>query len=207
MIIMKFIIADDFGLTHGVNLAILECYKNNLITRGSLMTNQEYTNEAIDMIIKNDLEFGLHFNLTQGNALSDNSLLSKEFFYEASIEWIEKELNAQLKVISDNGLKISHIDMHHNMNFKRSDVNTLLLKYSNLVRSSKESCDVFSENISDEPLVFAIVNRNIKEIYLHPGYNDSLLERLSYYSDRRERELEVLVNNKEILNIVLELKE
>lgn len=200
---MKFIIADDFGLTHGVNLAILECYKNNLITRGSLMTNQEYTNEAIDMIINNDLDFGLHFNLTQGNALSDNSILSKEFFYEASIEWIEEELNAQLKIIYDKGLSISHIDMHHNMNFKRDDVNDLLLKYSNLVRDSNKSHDVFNNDISDESLVLSIVNKNIDEIYLHPGYNDSLLESLSHYSLRREKELNVLINNKDIINIIL----
>lgn len=204
---MKIIIADDFGMTHGVNVAILECYKDNLITRGSLMTNQKYTDEAINIIIDNGLEFGLHFNLTQGNALCDNSELSKEFFNTAPIEWIEKELNTQLKVIYDKGLSISHIDMHHNMNFKRTDVNDLLLKYSNLVRDSNKSYDVFANDISDESLVLAIVNQNIDELYLHPGYNDSLLESLSHYSSRREKELNVLINNRDIINIILGSKE
>ena len=57
--------ADDFGISKGVNAAIKKAYDEGILNSASLMVNQKYAADAVEMS-KNmpDLMLGLHVNLT-----------------------------------------------------------------------------------------------------------------------------------------------
>ena len=65
MAIKKIFNADDFGISKGVNAAIVKAHKEGILNSASLMVNQKYASEAVDLASDMpDLELGLHINLT-----------------------------------------------------------------------------------------------------------------------------------------------
>src|SRR5574344_1685074 len=57
--------ADDFGISKGVNAAIAKAYNEGILNSTSLMINQKYAKEAIELSKEMPkLEMGLHINLT-----------------------------------------------------------------------------------------------------------------------------------------------
>ncbi len=123
--------ADDFGLTPGVNRAVIEAHTNGILTSATLMANMPAFNEAVRLAKENPtLGVGLHFNITQGlpvaNASTVGSLLNErgEFFGTSTallrrwltgklrIQEIEIELRAQIEKVHQAGLRLTHIDSH-----------------------------------------------------------------------------------------------
>jgi hopanoid biosynthesis associated protein HpnK len=130
---MKYLIvnADDFGLTAGVNRAVIEGHTRGLITSATIMANMPSFDEAVRLAKENPtLGVGLHFNITQGRPVADAPNLSAlvndqgEFF--GSTEVLAKklligklrivevivELRAQIERVFDAGLRLTHIDSH-----------------------------------------------------------------------------------------------
>src|SRR5262249_60976007 len=69
--------ADDFGLTTGVNRAIIEGHTRGAITSATLMANMPAFDAAVRLA--NDhpsLGVGLHINITQGRPVADASRVS-----------------------------------------------------------------------------------------------------------------------------------
>ena len=65
MVTKKIFNADDFGISKGVNAAIVKAYKEGILNSASLMVNQKYTNEAVKLAKEmSNLEMGIHLNLT-----------------------------------------------------------------------------------------------------------------------------------------------
>ena len=59
--------ADDFGLTSGVNRAIMELHSSGLVTSTSLMARAGATEEAIDLAVRTPtLGVGCHVVLVDG---------------------------------------------------------------------------------------------------------------------------------------------
>lgn len=127
---MKLIInADDFGYSPGINRGILFGFRRGAITSTSLMINQPFTAEALQMIkAYPDLQSGLHINLTRGRPVSDirdvGSLIDEkgyfkkaEYFYGDSIlaDEVEKEILAQIKCFIEAGLEPTHLDAHQHV--------------------------------------------------------------------------------------------
>ncbi len=122
---MRLIInGDDFGITHGCNLALIECYQKGMMTSTSLMTNMPFALEAASLAKKNPgLSVGLHFCLTAGRPLTDVPSLVKEdgtfdksilFTQKASVEQMRQELQAQYdEFIRLMGKKPDHLNSHH----------------------------------------------------------------------------------------------
>ena len=71
--------ADDFGYSKSVNKAITDCFKQNLINRTTIMVNMPYTEEAVLLAKENGFSdcVGLHINLTEGKALSEECAKSE----------------------------------------------------------------------------------------------------------------------------------
>ena len=68
--------ADDFGATRGINQAIIEAYNQGILNAASLMINQKYALEAVELSKKTEgLELGLHLTLTNGPSLSGHEKL------------------------------------------------------------------------------------------------------------------------------------
>ena len=63
--------ADDFGLTRSISEKIIDTFKVGNLSSTSLMVNTPGSEYAIDLAKNHpELGLGLHFNLTEGKALS-----------------------------------------------------------------------------------------------------------------------------------------
>jgi hopanoid biosynthesis associated protein HpnK len=124
--------ADDFGLTPGVNRAIIELHAAGLVTSTSLMARAGATDEAIELARATpSLGVGCHVVLVDGEpvlppekipSLVDartghfpNSLttfLLRFFTGRLRAEEIEAEVAAQISLLQQRGVRLTHIDTH-----------------------------------------------------------------------------------------------
>jgi len=124
--------SDDFGLCHAVNEAIIEGYRDGIITSGSLMVSAPWAPEAIRFLKSNPhYAVGIHVTLTNS---FDNirigpvmpvdrvrSLVNAQGCFHETVEGmnaradpehIEREVRAQIERALEYGLNISHVDNH-----------------------------------------------------------------------------------------------
>lgn len=123
--------ADDFGITAGVNRAIIEGHQHGIITSATLMVNMSGFDEAVQLATENPkLGVGLHFNITQGEPIANRekiqSLLNSKLEFTGtsttlaqrsllgrlSSAEIEIELRAQIEKALRAGIKLTHVDSH-----------------------------------------------------------------------------------------------
>lgn len=118
--------ADDLGLTHGVNLGIVECYKNGVVNSASLMTTTPYFEEAVSLIQEHGLQnIGLHFNLTEFPPLlpGHKTIVDEKGVFirticdkeNVDLKEVEAELEAQYQRAISAGVLITHFDSHHHI--------------------------------------------------------------------------------------------
>ena len=124
--------ADDFGLTAGVNRAIVELHRAGLLTSTTLMAKAAATEEAIELALSEPkLGVGCHVVLVDGEPL----LLPRDLPTLAQAETgrfhpklgafltrlltgrirsaeIEAEAAAQITLLQNRGLRLTHIDTH-----------------------------------------------------------------------------------------------
>ena len=135
--------ADDFGLTSGVNHAVIELFRALALTSATLMATAEQLNEAVTLAKQSpSLGVGCHVVLVDGtpalppslipsligpssqNGTSFRSKLST-FITDLlrgriSDTEIEAEATAQIKKLQQAGIPITHIDTHkHTHTFPR----------------------------------------------------------------------------------------
>jgi hopanoid biosynthesis associated protein HpnK len=137
--------ADDFGLTEGVNRAILDGHRNGIITSTTLMANGMAFDSAVAAALTTpDLGVGVHLNLTQGHPVSPGShvpsiVTSEGSFYSspgvlamqilrrrAKLKDIETELRKQIEKIASTGLRITHLDGHKHIHLLPSIFDVVL---------------------------------------------------------------------------------
>jgi chitin disaccharide deacetylase len=121
--------ADDFGLTSGVNRAIIEGNRLGIVTSATLMANARATDAAIDLAkAQPGLKTGCHVVLIDGVPLKANlqSLTNgsprfrtslKEFSIAAlrkqiSAEEVQQEVEAQVRKVQSRGITLTHLDSH-----------------------------------------------------------------------------------------------
>ncbi len=117
--------ADDFGLTNGINYAIVDAYKHGVLTSATLMANMPAAMHAITLAKENPkLAVGVHLTLTVGkpilsveNSLTVNGKFHSQHYYMNGGTIVEQELydewDAQIQYLLNEGLVLSHIDSHH----------------------------------------------------------------------------------------------
>ena len=89
--------ADDFGLNHDVNMAIVEAFEKGYITNTTIMANMPGFEEAVSLSKEHGFfeKVGLHFNIFEGYPLSekmkeaslfieDGEMTSFKFFHQSS---------------------------------------------------------------------------------------------------------------------------
>ncbi len=121
--------ADDFGLTSGVNRAIIEGNRSGIVTSATLMANAKAAESAIDLAkAQPSLKTGCHVVLIDGVPLTANlpSLTNgsshfrtslKQFALAAirgqiSADEIQQEAEAQIRNIKSRGIVLTHLDSH-----------------------------------------------------------------------------------------------
>ena len=124
--------ADDFGLTEGVNRAILELHAAGVLTSTTLMAQAAATVEAIEIARSTPaLGVGCHVVLVDGEpvlspqqipSLADTStgrfhptlgaFLQRLLTGRIRFAEIEAEAAAQIELLQSNGVVLTHIDTH-----------------------------------------------------------------------------------------------
>ncbi len=134
----KIINADDFGISPGVNRAIIAAYRQGALNSAGMMMNVAYTDEAVALYKQNSgLRVGVHLNLTnQQNQrpvaapkdiplLVDKdgnlkhgfvSLMILSFFKKKELQrQSEIEMRAQIDKALAAGITPSHLDSHRHV--------------------------------------------------------------------------------------------
>lgn len=123
--------ADDFGLTSGVNRAIIELHRAAVLTSTTLMARAMATDEAIELAGANtSLGVGCHVQLVDGEPILSPreipTLVEEPGHFPASITQfvtrllarrirsveIEAEVRAQIEFLQGRGVTITHVDTH-----------------------------------------------------------------------------------------------
>lgn len=126
--------ADDFGYSPKVNDAVCECFRRGLINRTTVMVNMPFCEDALKLARENGFleKVGLHLNLTEGRALSEemrnsplcdeNGIMKGTFHipFKARIYLNKKIRNAiyaeavaQMEKYFEMGFKLKHMDSHN----------------------------------------------------------------------------------------------
>lgn len=145
--------ADDYGQSHAISQAIIDLVKAKRLSAVSCMvTTADWPVYAKQLIsYKHNISIGLHFNLTEGNFLSNTSkgfsalpsLLLKSHFRWLSKRAIGAELNAQLDRFTDTmGMLPDFIDGHQHIHHFPVIRDVLLEIYEEKLR--KHGCCVRS---------------------------------------------------------------
>jgi len=127
--------ADDFGLTQGVNRAIVEAHSQGIVTSSTLMANGRAFDDAVRRAASaTGLSVGCHVVLVDGSPVfkknrTATTLLNEKFddgrFYDSlngfalrllrgriNLDDIESEAAAQIRKLQAAGIVVSHLDTH-----------------------------------------------------------------------------------------------
>lgn len=124
--------ADDFGLTSGVNRAIVELHRSGVLTSTTLMAKAAATEAALALALENpSLGVGCHIVLVDGEPVLAPSkvptlieastgrfpsalttFLRRLYTGRIRSEEIAAEAAAQIALLQSRGLRLTHIDTH-----------------------------------------------------------------------------------------------
>ena len=126
--------ADDFGLTEGVNQAILRGHREGIITSTSLLANGRAFDSAVALTRESpSIGVGVHLNLTEGAPLCSPSSLRglvdpggsfcltsarlalRLLCGAVGLNPVERELRAQIERLLAAGIRPTHLDSHKHM--------------------------------------------------------------------------------------------
>ena len=126
--------ADDFGKSEDVNAEILKAIDSGRITSTTIMANTVLWNDIHSIIDANpQVSYGVHLNLTEGNALTNSKVLydfgivDKNNIFIGEIRYVKSftqellsaiydELDEQINtIVGKEKIRISHFDGHHHI--------------------------------------------------------------------------------------------
>lgn len=159
--------ADDFGMSRGVNNAIINLAINRKISATTVMVNMPFWRQVVDLLKLEYFDIGLHFNIVKGRPVSSiedvNSIVDSEGnFYPRNIliqrfkaglvdtdditTEFENQFNLLLSMI---GERMTHIDSHHglhNLHWVCASILKAKVSFSRLIIRSDLSFYIKPEN-------------------------------------------------------------
>lgn len=137
--------ADDFGRSASVNAAVLQAYREGVLTSASLMVTGDAADEAVALAHKMpSLAVGLHLVVVDGRPALPPSRIPHlvngkgqfrddavragvtYFFRRAAQEELAQEMEAQFNRFAGTGLELSHVDGHLHMHLHPTVLRLLL---------------------------------------------------------------------------------
>jgi chitin disaccharide deacetylase len=123
---MKYLIvtADDLGLAKSINEGIAKACREGIVRSVSVIPTGAAFGDALKVIKDLGLkEIGAHLSLTETKPLLETSKFYKNhnqffkdiFFRNPDLEWIRRELKAQMELLKNSGLNITHINSHEHI--------------------------------------------------------------------------------------------
>ena len=124
--------ADDYGLNEHSSKAIAQTFSEGKITDTTMMATGDYFVEAVELAKEQGFidKIGIHFNLTEGEPLTEDIKLCSAFVENGIYHHRNKrlkplsknekaavynELTAQIEKIQNTGIRITHADSHHHI--------------------------------------------------------------------------------------------
>jgi chitin disaccharide deacetylase len=123
--------ADDFGLSHEVNAAVIRAHSEGVLTTASLMVNEQGFEEAVELARNHPrLGVGLHLSLVCGHSALPHreipNLVDEQqrfpdcpvsagfrFFFDPRCrQQLEREVSAQFEKFHATGLPLDHVNGH-----------------------------------------------------------------------------------------------
>ena len=153
--------ADDFGLSHSVNEAIIRAHREGMVTTASLMVNEPDYDEAVKLAKENPkLGVGLHLTLLKGHsALSPEKIPGlvnahgefserpvgtgfRYLFNRSLHESLRAEMHAQFAKFHATGLPLDHVNGHLHLHLHPTVFRILMEDADKLgVRRLRLTCD------------------------------------------------------------------
>jgi hopanoid biosynthesis associated protein HpnK len=190
--------ADDFGLSHSVNEAVVRAHREGILTSASLMVNEAGFAEAVKLAKENPkLGVGLHVSLLHGHSALppekipglvnarrefSNSPVGagmKYFFDDGLREPLQAEIRAQFEKFRSTGLPLDHVNGHlhlhlHPVIFKilMDEAETFGIRHMRLTRD----CLARSRRMSRGYLFYRISHAAIFE-WLSSGAREPLRQK------------------------------
>lgn len=121
------ITADDFGLSQGINEAVIDAHLKGGLTHASLMVTTDYVDQAVALAKEHpSLKVGLHLDFTCGKSLVKNASFNHGFVglllksvvgrkKRAFTSYLYREVDAQIRKAQNLGLTLAHIDGHRHI--------------------------------------------------------------------------------------------
>lgn len=224
---MKLIVnADDFGLSRGVNFAIVDAMQYGIVRSTTLMASGFAFDHAVELGNSNpELGIGIHLTLTWGYPLlpghktlvDEQGRFHKLAYVEENAgnfdpEEIEKEFSAQIERVLESGIDPTHLDSHHHVHMLKEN-KKIIKKIAHKYKLPYRGLGVFTADFYGNELTAVrlkeIMNthtgEDVVEIMTHPGYIDAVLYRESSYNLPRVQEYDILTSQ-EILDFIKENK-
>ena len=130
--------ADDCGISLEVNNKIEEYINKGIISSTTIMSNMPYIEDVKRLynLYKENISFGIHLNLSEGNPMTMSQILLEKGFYieengnvifnidnkkyngkySKEIEdAIFNELSVQIENVLAYSIEVSHVDSHHHV--------------------------------------------------------------------------------------------
>ncbi|MDD7792739.1 carbohydrate deacetylase [Clostridium sp. 'White wine YQ'] len=133
--------ADDFGITKGVSLGILDSMEQGIVTETTAMANGLYIEEALKEAEKRGINnIGIHLTLSWGKPILPKEEVSSivdetgnfyrriENVKKPNFVEVEKELRAQISKLLLLGLKPTHLDAHHHFFVINKELTDIVIK-------------------------------------------------------------------------------
>jgi chitin disaccharide deacetylase len=137
--------ADDFGLSHSVNAAVICAHREGILTSASLMVNECDFDEAVKLAKENPkLGVGLHLTLLMSHStLPSNTIpalvnarrefsknpisVGLNYFFKRSLrEELRAEIHAQFEKFHSTGLPLDHVNGHLHLHLHPAIFNILM---------------------------------------------------------------------------------
>jgi hypothetical protein len=128
--------ADDFGYSDDTVDATIECFERGALTSATIMTTMPAAARAIEFARKHSqFSFGVHLTYSHvgrerpmlsrteipdllnenGQFFPSNTVRRRALLGRLPIDQIERETEAQLSFVRDQGVRLSHVDSHSHL--------------------------------------------------------------------------------------------
>lgn len=209
--------ADDFGISHEVNIAIIQLLKSGKIHRTTLMVNMPFCNEAYEMAKINGFldKVGLHINLTDGKPLSQ-AILKTRFCRngEFDLEQVESGVRLYVSKVERSAVKFEvqaqfdkfkeifgyyphHVDGHRHVHNYFGFLPTIVnLAKKAGVESMRIGINLFDKAKApiSKKIYKKILNTYIRSNFNSTDYMGSWLEYVEFYRDTEDKTIEIMVH-------------
>ena len=158
--------ADDFGLTSGVNRAIVEAHIRGVVTSSTLMANGAQFDDAVRLASEiPGLSVGCHVMLVDGSPVLKRSEVASllprgaQRFRDGLTGFacravagrldeaqIEEEITAQIRKLQSTGIMVSHLDSHKHTHM-------FPVVFRAMIRAARQ-CGIWALRNPFEPLLF-----------------------------------------------------